>query len=462
MTESDIRIFLNCKCFSEISSHFVIQELRESILWDKMKTLSCTPLISTICSEWNAWKHEAMKCFSTSHSFPRCGDQGQEKIDESLNQISEVSRKRPKLEIRRADLNFPHIDTKASNASRTVENNSRYFSSQEAVATLASEPLEGDSTLGATLVDLSETIADKRDELLVQKENPDVQINSPLIPVSRPVTTQTKSRHCIAFVKSKGRQCARWANEGDDYCCVHLASGFVKNSPGEAGTPSVSAQMCEGTTVHGNKCKHRSLPGSSFCKKHQPRADAKQKSNFPGNFRKRNHEEGIPISDVSGCQGRVLFRDVDRPIPVDPVSVMGADISRRNVSVVDLEHSVRSLHISETLKCIGSFPGNLCTELAKKYSLYCEEHLPKWLKDARDGKNGLVSKEVFLDLLKDCQSPEKKLHLHQTCELFYKLLKSLLSLRKPVLNEAQFQWAVTEAQKKLSDVELFTLSLIHI
>lgn len=56
--------------------------------------------------------------------------------------------------------------------------------------------------------------------------------------------------------------------------------------------------------------------------------------------------------------------------------------------------------------------------------------------------------------------PEAKPDLHQACELYYKLLKRILSLRNQEPEEIQFQWALCcEASKELHIAELVMKSV---
>lgn len=252
-----------------------------------------------------------------------------------------------------------------------------------------------------------------------------------------------KNRQCAAFIEAKGRQCVRWANEGDVYCCVHLASRFVSSAVKAEATPPVDAPMCEGTTTHGTKCKHRSQYGSSFCKKHGPR-DALTFTS-PDNKLRRKHDDLLSRLGSTYCTDIVLMGEVEAPLHVDPISIIGREGSN--------ERSLIAYEGAAVPHCIVSCNhdgSNPCLEIPKKHSLYCENHLPSWLKRARNGKSRIISKEVFLDLLKYCYSREQKLHLHQACEVFYRLFKSILSLRSPVPKEIQFQWAMSEASKDVS------------
>ncbi|KAJ6366995.1 hypothetical protein OIU77_003387 [Salix suchowensis] len=142
---------------------------------------------------------------------------------------------------------------------------------------------------------------------------------------------------------------------------------------------------------------------------------------------------------------------------MEPVSVMDGDAFHgRNSLPEKLEHPGPCI-ISEILHCIGSSSldsSSPCPESPKRYSLYCDKHIPSWLKRARNGKSRIISKDVFIDLLKDCSSSQQKFHLHHACELFYKLFKSIFSLRNPVPMDVQLQWALSEASKDFNIGEL--------
>jgi len=64
-----------------------------------------------------------------------------------------------------------------------------------------------------------------------------------------------------------------------------------------------------------------------------------------------------------------------------------------------------------------------CQDYVKRHTFYCEKHLPKFLKRARNGKSRLISKDVFVNLLNKCTSRKDKICLHQTCEFFFLVLE---------------------------------------
>jgi hypothetical protein len=100
-----------------------------------------------------------------------------------------------------------------------------------------------------------------------------------------------------------------------------------------------------------------------------------------------------------------------------------------------------------------------CQDYAKRHTLYCEKHLPKFLKRARNGKSRLVSKDVFVNLLKGCTSRKDKICLHQACEFLYWFLRNNLSHQRTGLGSDHMPQILAEAAKN-PDVGQFLLKLI--
>ncbi|KAJ6740190.1 HISTONE-LYSINE N-METHYLTRANSFERASE SUVR5 [Salix purpurea] len=443
-------------------------ELSNSILWNEIDSLRDASVQSTLASEWKTWKHEAMKWFSTSHPVASGGDMEQQNCDSLSPTISlQASRKRPKLEVRRAETHASQMETTSPLQTLTVEIDSEFFSNRDTgnAHTLELEiSKEEDFREVAAPLESPCSVADRWDEIVIEAGNSElVQTKGvEMTPVSevlgkKSIEHGSKNRQCTAFIESKGRQCVRWANDGDVYCCVHLASRFAGSSSRGEASPPVQSLLCEGTTVLGTRCKHRSLPGSAFCKKHRPWPDTEVTSISPENPHKRKHEDIFPSSDTTYCKEIILAGQVENPPRMEPVSVMDGDAFHgRNSLPEKLEHPGPCI-ISEILHCIGSSSLDSsipCPESPKRYSLYCDKHIPSWLKRARNGKSRIISKDVFIDLLKDCSSSQQKFHLHHACELFYKLFKSIFSLRNPVPMDVQLQWALSEASKDFNIGEL--------
>ncbi|KAL3833410.1 hypothetical protein ACJIZ3_008146 [Penstemon smallii] len=424
------------------------EELADSILWDEVNSLSSAAVQLELGSDWKSWKHEVMKWFSVSHPVVTAIGVDQPISDSPLTTDIQMSRKRPKLEVRRADTH-----ASSSHQSVPLEMNSTFFNGYNVVSTstLASEiPKRDSSVVDAAPTGSPGIVANKWDDIVVEAGNLEIvqtkglELTPSNVVVQKSFELGNHNRQCVAFIEAKGRQCVRYANDGDVYCCVHMASRFAGSSAKVEASPPVDSPMCGGTTVLGTKCKHRALIGFSFCKKHRPH-DGKNMTS-PVNKLKRKNEELLMYPETKSPPSFVLARKNESSTQVDPLFNLKGFIPES--SMVENPHQTPST--DETVQCIGTLlqgSNEPCLETPKRHSLYCEKHIPSWLKRARNGKTRIVSKEVFLELLKDCQSREHKLQLHQACELFYRLFKSVLSLRNPVPKEVQFQWAISEASK---------------
>ncbi|KAL8476034.1 hypothetical protein ACS0TY_028630 [Phlomoides rotata] len=429
------------------------EELSDSILWNEVNLQSGEAALVDGGSDWKSWKHEVMKWFSVSHPVSSAVDLDQPVTDNSLTVEVQMTRKRPKLEIRRADT---HAST--SHQSLFVETDASFFNGYNVVNTalLDAETQKRNSSVEDVALGGSPSCVDNKwNDIVVEDGNLEV-VKTKDVELTPSVVTQkseesgNRNRQCVAFIEAKGRRCVRYASEGDVYCCVHLSSRFIANSAKAVITPPTDSPMCGGTTVLGTKCKHRALIGSSFCKKHMPHDEKIITS--PINKLKRKNEENQSPTNL------VLPREDVIPAHVDPLLHTGKGFIQENNASQKPEQSQQAPISDEMAQCIGSWPqgGEECLESPKRHSLYCEKHIPSWLKRARNGKSRIVSKEVFIELLKNCHSREQKLQLHQACELFYRLFKSILSLRNPVPKEVQFQWAITEASKDVRVGEYLT------
>lgn len=441
-------------------------------MWNDISTLWDAPVQPILGSEWKTWKHEVNKLFFTSPSFSRNKDMlQQQNSDDPLQASLQVCRKRPKLEVRRAEIHASQVETRGSDHSIALETDLGFFNNQNTVNTLAAETCKQEELREAPIpFDSSGNLANKWNDIVVESAADPEFLHSKAIESTptnemvgpRSVEPDSKNRQCAAFIESKGRQCVRWANDGDVYCCVHLSSRFIGSSARAEKPLSVDAPLCEGTTVLGTRCKHRALPGFSFCKKHRPHAEADHTPNLPQTSLKRKHEETYAVSE-NFCTDIVLA-DAGSPLQVDPVSAIDDDTFHGNSNLNGKPmHFGNDHNAMEELHCIGSSPSddnNPCLETPKRYFLYCEKHLPSWLKRARNGKSRIISKEVYTELLRDCSLQEHKVNLHKACEIFYRLFKSILSLRNQVPKEVQFQWALTEASKDSNVRELFK-KLVH-
>ncbi|KAF8377466.1 hypothetical protein HHK36_030844 [Tetracentron sinense] len=451
----------------------LMEELVDSILWIEVKALRDAPVQPELGSEWKTWKQEVMKWFSMSHPISIVGDAEQWDSDGSATMGLQMSRKRPKLEVRRAEMHTSPVENRDLHdvhpQATTIEIDSGFFNSQglENAGTLESETCEKESfTEGAASTECLGSVADRWDGIVVEAGNPEFIRTTDMeeAPVDggdggKTLDPGNRYRQCLAFIEAKGRQCGRWANDGDVYCCVHLATRSLGKASRVEQTPPTDVPMCEGTTTNGTRCKHRSRYGSSFCKKHtlqssQHLMDIEKPSSSSGNKLKSKHEENISRSEAAYCKEIMLVGEVQNPVQENAVSAMeGETFNGENSLIEKYEHSTKGNNSTELLRCIGfchQSNSDPCLDHPKLHSLYCEKHLPSWLKRARNGRSRIISKEVFIDLLRNCSSQEKKLHLHRACELLYGLIKGILSRRNLVPREVQLQRVLSEASKDFS------------
>ncbi|XP_042508772.1 histone-lysine N-methyltransferase SUVR5-like isoform X2 [Macadamia integrifolia] len=455
------------------------EELVESVSWNDVGELWNAPVQPELGSEWKTWKQEVTKWFSTSHPMASGGDTEQQNSDDCATVGPQSSRKRPKLEVRRADIHASQVHVAASHGAHlqgnAVEIDAAFFNSQGFRNTVTLEPKsskDGAFTEGTVPTDHDGSMADRWEKIVVEAGNPEVISAAEVeettfdgVSAKKMLEPGKKYHQCLAFIEAKGRQCGRWASDGGVYCCVHLASHSLAKAAKEEYSPLINAPMCEGTTTHGTKCKHRSRYGSPFCKKHELQNSQYlvniESPTTLGNKQESEHTEKIPGSEAA--LGKEIILTYQNIITNNAVSVMeGESVDGKKIINEKSGHPIKDCNGTELLQCIGSYHINSkdpCLERVKLHSLYCEKHKPGFLKRARNGKSRIISKEVFIDLLRNCSSQEQKLHLHQACELLYGYIKKVSSRRNPVPKEAQLQWMLLEASKDL-DVSEFLLKLV--
>ncbi|XP_010531200.1 PREDICTED: histone-lysine N-methyltransferase SUVR5 isoform X2 [Tarenaya hassleriana] len=425
------------------------EELDNSILWNEVKSTVDAPMQLMLLSEWKTWKHEITKWFSISPLGGNVGEIDMQNSEGLFNQDLQATRKRPKLEIRRAE-------THTSQEGTAVGIDSEFFTRRDSTITddvMKEAPLLDED---AVMMNTPKNGLDQWDSIVVEAAPPGSQLVNEAngSGSKKPFGSGNKSQQCIAFIESKGRQCVRWANEGDVYCCVHLASRFTTKPINSEISPAVETPMCGGVTVLGTKCKHRSLPGSSFCKKHRPHTGMEKPAYSYAQPTKRKLDEIMSIPKTTHCLEIVPFGEV----PLQGGASFEENLSNEGTSFGEmLEHCS-----NDDGRCVGSCSESRyipCHESSARHTLYCDQHLPNWLKRARNGKSRIISKEVFLELLRVCSSRKEKLCLHQACDLFYKLFKSVLSLRNTVPMDVQLQWAISEAAR-YDGVGEFLLKLV--
>ncbi|XP_074309121.1 histone-lysine N-methyltransferase SUVR5-like isoform X2 [Silene latifolia] len=452
------------KCQSALSAdsiELLKEEFVECILWSKVSCFRDVEGQPALGSEWKMWKHEAMKGFSTTASVSGGGDTEQPgknmmeflNGDTSLILSPQVSRKRPKLEVRRAEANSSQLENKSPQKIPPVEIDSSFFTDMHVVTSdnvvvppkieLISQGTP-DFNLGNRVNRWDEDVTETLNAHAVSNKDAnmeDVIVNG--VVEAKSFVSKFRSQQCSAFIEAKGRRCVRWANDGDEYCCVHLLSRVPSNSASVDTTPPSNTPICQGTTTTGQKCKHRSVLGSSFCKKHCLDGDGMTSPTLPRVHLKRKHDDLSNISELNSCKEIVIVREAEQ-------------LQDTNSLALIAENKVNGKTI-ETSCCVGlglDDGRTICPDSPNRHSLYCEKHLPIWLKRARNGKSRIISKEVFVDLLRTCASQMQKIHLHQACEIFYKLFKSILSTRNQVPKEIHLQWALSEVCKDLQVAQL--------
>ncbi|XP_020079995.1 histone-lysine N-methyltransferase SUVR5 isoform X2 [Ananas comosus] len=484
------------------SIEILTEEFVQSILWKKVDELWNAPVQSEFGSEWKTWKHEMMKWYFTTHPTTGTDVENMKNGDNTVGVEPSVSRKRPKLEIRRAESSVSQVRDFAFrnlpqvNSVDTVSGNSDLKVISESVLKCVPCKVKTVGPFGAAA---SHNIFDQLYKGGYQEKGENVV---PTLEISRSTESATggildssqvrsdnipKYRQCSAFVEAKGRQCGRWANDGDVYCCVHLGVHSGEKLHQEERMLPVEAPMCEGTTTHGSKCKHRARYGSQFCKKH--RSQTSHDSMVAGkilssseSMLKREDDENKAVEKFSssnslhtedlGLSGNIQASTQEILIPV----AVGETLDERNclMKKSELHNALPAPGKSNTLpapgktgcldspRCIGHCHeknGEECQEDAKRHTLYCEKHLPKFLKRARNGKSRLISKDVFLNLLKSCSSRKQKINLHQACDFLYWFMKGNLSRQQSISKGDNMGWLLAEASKDLAVGE-FLLKLV--
>lgn len=192
----------------------MVQELSDSILWNEVNVQSSEAAVVDGGSDWKSWKQEVMKWFSVSNPISNAVDLDQPVTDNSLTTEVQTTRKRAKLEIRRADTH-----ASSSHQSLFVETDASFFNGYN-TGLLDAETLKRNSPV--------ENVANKWNDIVVEDGNLEV-VKTPSVVTQKSTEPGSHNRQCEAFIEAKGRQCVRYASEGDVYCCVHLSSRFTSN-----------------------------------------------------------------------------------------------------------------------------------------------------------------------------------------------------------------------------------------
>ncbi|KAL9241774.1 hypothetical protein vseg_015840 [Gypsophila vaccaria] len=456
--------------FSADSIELLKEELVESILWSEVSSLRDVDGQRALGSEWKVWKLEVMKCFSTTGSQSGAQEPEQQpgkNITENLIRFApviaspQVSRKRPKLEVRRAEANNSRLENKSPQKTASVEIDSSFFTGIHNVIAdnivvpskieLVDQGTPDVTSTGNRVDRWGEVVTETFNAVPVSNKDIHHQVANGIVE-THTSASNIRGQQCTAFIESKGRRCVRWAYDGDDYCCIHLLSRVPTTSLKMETSPPASALACLGTTALGYKCKRRPVHGSSFCEKHRTNSDEMNSPSSTASYMKRKHEELYDRSELSTCKDIVIVPEAEQTYEEQSITLTMENRVGANCSLGMPERFGEEINgkIIETACCVGmglTDSGAICRDSPNRYSLYCEKHLPIWLKRARNGKSRIISKEVFVDLHRTCSSQMQKIYLHQACEIFYQLFKSILSARNPVPKEIQLQWAVSEASK---------------
>ncbi|XP_062220080.1 histone-lysine N-methyltransferase SUVR5-like [Phragmites australis] len=444
------------------------EELRQSVLWNKVDELWNASVQPELVREWKTWKQEVMKQFFSSHSHP-AGNAGKFEKNNCYDDPAidrQISRKRPKLEVRRGETQISHMGDTNCRTPREDPNRNNLPSNSfmpETIGALDSRnqnnPLSFPSNSGGQEIPESGSA------------NPALQN------VRLELDSFKSSRQCSAYIEAKGRQCGRWANDGDIYCCVHQSMHFTDHSSREDKALTVETPLCSGMTNMGRKCKHRAQYGSIFCKKHcfQTNLDTMHPENLLSSSvvpHKREESPNKQIEEISNSHAIYnigVERDWNSQVSVQLKSMptVAAKISGEKTRVMEntdqctASTSMANTDLDSPL-CIGiRSHDNIveCQDYAKRHTLYCEKHLPKFLKRARDGKSRLISKDVFINILKDCTSRKDKICLHQACEFLFWFLRNNLSHQRSGLGSDHMPQILAEVSKN-PDVGEFLLKLI--
>jgi hypothetical protein len=172
------------------------EELRQSVLWSKIQELWNASVQPELVPEWKTWKQEVMKQYFSSHP---CGNVANFEKNNCYNDPAldqQVSRKRPKLEVRRGDTQISHMgeaDGRTAKEDLKRSNLPSNSVTHEAVGALEAMNQNNAVTFsgnsGATEITASGSA------------NPALQ-NARL-----ELDSFKSSRQCSAYIEAKGRQC---------------------------------------------------------------------------------------------------------------------------------------------------------------------------------------------------------------------------------------------------------------
>ncbi|XP_047082365.1 histone-lysine N-methyltransferase SUVR5 [Lolium rigidum] len=445
----------------------LVEELRQAVLWDKVDELWNAPMQPELLPEWKTWKQEVMKQFFSSHSVGNTGNFEQSNSYDDPGMDQQTRRKRPKLEVRRGETHFSRMDD--ANCSTPSENPNGN--------NLPSRPVADGNIEAPVSMNQNNTVT-----FLSNSEPREIAESGSIIPALQNARHEfdsfKNSRQCSAYIETKGRQCGRWANDGDIYCCVHQSMHFVDHSSWEDRALTSDTAVCTGMTNLGRQCKHRAQHGSVFCKKHrtQTNLDTVSSDNLFSSAEGLHKKEESPNkgtekdcnSNAICVVGSETASGSQVSVQVKLIPAISEEISgdkAPGLESTDLLYPISASMATANLDthlCIGilSYDNIVeCQDYAKRHTLYCDKHLPKFLKRARNGKSRLISKDIFINLLKCCASRKEKLCLHRACEFLYSFLRNNISRQHSGLDSDYMPQILAEVSKDL-DVGEFLLKLI--
>lgn len=459
------------------------EELVESVLWGKVDELWSAPVQPELGPEWKTWKQEAMKWFFAPHLRSSVPAVEHNNPNIALNGEPQTSRKRVKLEIRRPETSASQIEVSDCQRLSHIESlDTKYrqgLSEGFFKLPLNCEPQKIVALPGVAEASGSGNVFDKGYE--AANVGKGVELESTICTSTEVIgckelimhvpdrsNSSNRYRQCSAFIEAKGRQCGRWANDGDIYCCVHLTFHSARKHPQVDKMLPIEAPMCQGTTTHGNRCKHRARYNLTFCKKHwfpgnqnPATADSLLLSSAEASQRLKQEQipENLSSSNVSSGQELILLREAARSAEENLITNMVEEtLDMRQSELCNKLPNGTSLDGQHCIGNYGHSNGGQCQEFPRRHTLYCEKHLPRFLKRARNGKSRLISKDVFINILRSC-SGKQKLYLHQACELLYGFLKSGLSCQKFLSKGDNVAWILAESSKDINVVE-YLLKLV--
>lgn len=470
----------------------LMKELVNAVLWDDVAKLWDAPVQPNLGSDWKTWKQECMKWFSVSnHHLSKSGLEGENEKAAHFEDMdiakSKVSRKRPKLEIRRGetrsseitDVNGSELQAHMEMVDSIISNQQELSTSSQGLSVCSVEGLTNSSIEDVAQVNTRNKVGDDSGYQIVpysggNQETPLTEYKSSSKNYLMG-SSEHKHQQCSAFIETKGRQCSRWAKDGGMYCCMHLSFDSPDNARRVEQVGSLSqSSICQGMTIYGRRCTHRCKNGSSFCRKHllqdgqTPDSDRTPSSNTSVNSNKRvrlsvegqhlvkNQPSDTPLQDLHDVSERSAQR----------WSNDGGNIRRHQQFesqsqdfVVQDKSSAKGLHQSVNWsRCIGWCRNNSgqCSHRAKPGSSYCEKHLPSSAGHGGKISDRHVSSELLNKLLRNTSSEKDRIQLCRATDLLREFMNVCLLEGTAYRSNSKariLDWIIEEVSKDLKAAE---------